>query len=307
MKPARVIKSIGNQCTLETSEGRILPGILKGKLRLKESESTNPIAVGDYVHIEWDATAQVALITEVLPRHNYIIRKSNKLSKQTQILASNIDNAVLIVTPLFPKTSTGFVDRYIATAEAYHIKTILVFNKSDVFDGESAALIDDYVAIYEPLGYTCLRTSAKNSTGIEELKLLLKDKTSLVAGHSGVGKTSLINLLAPGVNLRTGKISKQHGKGMHTTTFAEMLHLPFGGYIIDTPGIRELGTVDFEKAEISHYFVEMQAMMHQCKFHNCLHLNEAQCAVKQAVEVGTIHPMRYYNYLSILNNEDNFN
>lgn len=276
-------------------------------MRLKDIESTNPVAVGDNVVYEWDAVSNHGLITEVMPRHNYIIRKAVKLSSQTQILAANIDLAFLVITPLYPRTSTGFIDRFIATAEAYHIKPVLIFNKADLFDDVNRPLLDEYLKIYEPLQYKCIVASALDGRGIEEIKSHMQNQTSLFAGHSGVGKTALINAVQPSLNLRTGRLSDQHAKGKHTTTFAEMIPLDFGGYIIDTPGIRDMGTVDFVPQEISHYFVEMCSRIHDCKFNNCLHENENHCAVKQAVADGLIHPSRYYNYLSILHNEDNFN
>lgn len=303
---AKVLKSVGSLYTVCNDNNEIVTCKLKGKLRLKDFDSTNPIAVGDNIEYEWDEVAGHGLITDVLPRHNYIVRKSVNLSKQKQILASNIDLAFLIVTPLYPRTSTGFIDRFIATAEAYHITPVLVFNKADLFEGDGELLMEEYFKIYKPLDYKCIIASAINGKGIEEIKTLMHNKTSLFAGHSGVGKTTLINAIQPALNLRTGKISDQHAKGKHTTTFAEMFLLDFGAYIIDTPGIRDLGTVDFVPQEISHYFVEMRERIHDCKFNNCLHENENNCAIKQAVADGEIHPSRYYNYLSMLHNEDNY-
>ncbi|MEO8146674.1 MAG: ribosome small subunit-dependent GTPase A [Bacteroidia bacterium] len=299
-----VTKSVGSTYTVMDASLKIYECRIKGTFRLKGIESTNPIAVGDKVDFDFDEKAGIAIITNIHERYNYIIRKSTNLSKQTQILAANIDNSFLVVTPLYPKTSTGFIDRCIATAEAYHINTILVFNKMDLFENDARRIVDEYLNIYQPLGYRCIEVSALQNKNIDALKTLMKDKVNLFSGHSGVGKTALINALQPLLTLRTGKISDAHDKGKHTTTFAEMFPLVFGGFIIDTPGIRELGTVDFVPQEISHYFVEMLALIHDCKFNNCLHVNEKQCAVKAAVEAGKIHPSRYYNYLSILNNED---
>ena len=302
-----VIKSVGSNFSVRSDEGSLYSCKIKGTFRLKDIEHTNPVAVGDHVLFDYDANTDSGVITEIEPRKNYIIRKSNKLSKQTQILAANIDKAILIVTPEFPKTSTGFIDRFIATAEAYHIETILVFNKSDLFTGEARAWLDEYLEIYQPLGYVCIETSSVTNAGISLLKDVMKDNVSLLAGHSGTGKSTLINQIQPSLNLKVGQISGKHLKGMHTTTFAEMFPLDFGGFIIDTPGIRELGTVDFNKTEISHYFVEMRDRIHQCKYNNCTHTHESGCAVKQAFEEHKIHPSRYRNYISILENEDVFN
>lgn len=299
-----VIKSVGSTFTVMDADGKNFDCRIKGSFRLKGIESTNPVAVGDKIDFDFDEKANVGLITHIHERNNYIIRKSTNLSKQTQIIAANIDNSFLVVTPLYPKTSLGFIDRCIATAEAYHINTILVFNKIDLFKTDEHRLIDAYIEIYKSLSYTCIEVSALQNKNIEALKVLMHDKVNLFSGHSGVGKTALVNAIEPNLKLRTGKISDAHEKGKHTTTFAEMFPLSFGGFIIDTPGIRELGTVDFVKQEISHYFVEMRELLPQCKFNNCMHVNEKNCAVKAAVEAGTIHPSRYYNYLSILENED---
>lgn len=301
-----VTKSVGSTYTVMDSALKIYECRIKGTFRLKDIKSTNPVAVGDRVEFDYDENLKTGLITAIEDRHNYIIRKSTNLSKQTHIIAANIDNAILVVTPLYPKTSTGFIDRYIATAEAYHIKTILVFNKMDLFDGSDRRIVDEYLGIYQPLGYECIEVSALKRKNLEMLKSVMKDKVNLFSGHSGVGKTELINALQPHLGLKTGSISDAHEKGKHTTTFAEMFPLDFGGFIIDTPGIRELGTVEFVPQEVSHYFVEMRDLIHDCKFNNCLHVNEKNCAVKEALQQGKIHPMRYHNYLSILNNEDIF-
>ena len=301
-----VIKSVGSMYAVRDAARTVFNCRIKGVFRLKEIESTNPVAVGDKVDFDFDETTHVGVITNINERNNYIIRKSTNLSKQTQIIAANIDYAFLVVTPMYPKTSLGFIDRFIATAEAYHIQTILVFNKADLFTGYNHKLVEGYLEIYQSLGYTCLEVSALTGQNMDALKHLMKDKVSLFSGHSGVGKSALINALQSNLNLRTGIISDAHETGKHTTTFAEMFPLDFGGFIIDSPGIRELGTVDFNKQEVSHYFVEMRELLPQCKFNNCMHINEKNCAVKDAVESGAIHPSRYYNYLSIINNEDSF-
>jgi ribosome biogenesis GTPase len=301
---ALILKSTGSWYAARLSNGNIVECRLRGNIRLKESKATNPVTVGDKVLVE-NKDNSGWMISDILPRKNYIIRKSVKLSKQYHIIAANIDMAYLIVTPEFPKTSTGFIDRFLVTAEAYSISACLIFNKTDLFE-EFPDVVDDVAMIYENIGYLCLRVSAETGQGIDELRDGLKEKISLFSGHSGVGKSSIINRIQPGLGLKTANISAQHLVGKHTTTFAEMFELDFGGFLIDTPGIKEFGTTDFEKAELSHYFPEMLKVLNGCKFNNCLHVNEPGCAVKASVEAGDIHPMRYYNYISILNNEDSY-
>jgi ribosome biogenesis GTPase / thiamine phosphate phosphatase len=298
-----VLKSTGSWFEVEDENGNVVSCRVRGQLRLRGIESTNPVAVGDHVDVSLQDD-KTGIINEIEPRKNYIIRKSVNLSKQTQILAANIDRAWLVVTPILPKTSTGFIDRFIAAAESFRIPVTLVFNKSDLFASELEEVQKDYISIYEPLGYRCVRVSAITGEGIVTLRDLLQEKINLLAGHSGVGKSSLINALEEEANIKVGIISKQHQTGKHTTTFAEMHKLKNGGYLIDTPGIREFVNIDFKPSEISHYFVEMRDKIQQCQFNNCLHENEKNCAIKTAVENGEIHPMRYYNYLSILHNED---
>ncbi|VTQ07873.1 Putative ribosome biogenesis GTPase RsgA [Sphingobacterium daejeonense] len=271
------------------------------------SKTTNPIAVGDWVEFEVELGQQSAVITKLEPRKNYIIRRSVNLSKQTQIIGANLDLALLVVTLASPPTSTGFIDRFLVTAEAYSIPAGIVFNKLDLFSDEGLEILAEYVDIYESLGYPCYTVSALEKQNIEDLKQVLKDKITLVSGHSGVGKSTLINALTPGLELKTGNISDWSDKGKHTTTFAEMIDLPFGGKLIDTPGIRELGIVDIEPQELSHFFPEMRMLLNQCKFHNCRHINEPGCAVLEALEKGEIEPSRYDSYLSIYNNENNRN
>lgn len=301
-----VVKNTGNSYLVE-SAGKRYACIIKGTFKIKGIDSTSPLAVGDKVQFDEPLGDNTGLIHTIEERKNYIIRKSVKLSKQSQILACNLDAAALVVTPILPKTSTGFIDRFLATAEAYHIPAYLILNKSDLFEtGDFGALMNEIIAIYKPLKYDCIVVSATKKVNLEVLKEKLKNKTTLFAGHSGVGKTSLINSIDPSFSLKTQTLSPQHLKGVHTTTFAEMFSLDFGGYLVDSPGIGEFGTYDFVPEEISHYFVEMRPLIQYCKFNNCLHEHEAQCAVKLAVQEGKIHPSRYYNYLSILHNEDIF-
>jgi ribosome biogenesis GTPase len=305
MFEGRVLKSTGSWFEVELPNQKMISCRIRGQLRLKGISSTNPVAVGDIVHVQ-EQTDGTGVITDINDRTNYIIRKSINLSKQTHILAANIDYAWIVVTPVFPKTSTGFIDRFIAAAESYHIPVGIIFNKSDLFVNHLSEIQHEYLDIYESLGYICIKVSSQTKEGIDELKLLLEGKVNLLTGHSGVGKSSLINSIIPDLNLKVGEISKQHLKGKHTTTFAEMHKVDNSTYIIDTPGIREFVNIDFVPSEISHYFIEMRELLNDCKFNNCLHENEQQCAVKAAYEAGKIHPDRYYNYLSILHNEDNF-
>ncbi|MBL7894139.1 MAG: ribosome small subunit-dependent GTPase A [Bacteroidia bacterium] len=296
-------KSTGSRYLVRLPNGEIIDCVLKGKIRLDGRKTTNPVAVGDVVDVESDENGDY-VIANIHPRKNYIIRKSINLSKQAQILASNLDQAMLVVTLVAPRTSLGFIDRFLITAEAYSIPAILVFNKSDVLDEELLGLQQEIISIYENAGYKCIVVSSLKNRNVEEVKALLKDKTTLISGHSGVGKSTLINAIEPGLDLKTGDISSVHLKGMHTTTFAELHPLSFGGFIIDTPGIKELGLVEMKKEEVGHYFPEIRKVMNNCKFNNCLHVNEPKCAVKEAVENGEISEERYHSYLGILNGEE---
>ncbi|MEJ5053263.1 ribosome small subunit-dependent GTPase A [Sphingobacterium sp. MYb382] len=302
-----VTKSTGSWYVVLTEDGERVECRIKGKFRTKGIKTTNPVAVGDWVHIEMEPDQHTGIITVLEPRKNYIIRKSVNLSKQTQIIGANLDQAILVVTLASPPTSLGFIDRFLVTAEAYGIPAILVFNKLDLFSEEGLAILQDYKGIYENIGYACYEVSAQEGTNIATVQGLLKDKVTLVSGHSGVGKSTLINALEPSVVLKTGEISEWSDKGKHTTTFAEMIDLSFGGKLIDTPGIRELGVVDIEKAELSHFFPEMRSRMNTCRFNNCIHINEPGCTVRDAVEDGTIEYSRYESYLSIYNNQDSRN
>ena len=275
---------------------------LAGKIRLELRKSTSPVVVGDYVEIE--KSGDSALITKIYPRKNYIIRKSLNLSKQTHILAANIDQAFLLATRVYPRTSTGFIDRFLVTTEAYQIPAKIIFNKTDLLDDELKLQQQELIAMYKSIGYDCLEISALKKEDVAVIRNLLKDKLTLLAGHSGAGKSTLVNNIQPNLNLKTGNLSDIHLKGKHTTTFSELHKLDAGGYIIDTPGIKELGLVEMKKEEVGHYFPEFRALMHQCKFNNCTHTNEPHCAVIKALEEGEIYPERYQNYLGILNSDE---
>lgn len=299
-----VIKSTGSWYEVIAQSGETINCRIKGKFRTLDIKTTNPIAVGDQVEIEKEPDQDTGIITALHPRRNYIIRKSVNLSKQAQIIAANLDQAFLIVTLASPRTSLGFIDRFLVTAEAYAIPAKLIFNKLDLFSDEGLDILKQYQEIYEKAGYPCYSVSAIEQTNLETIKELLKDQVTLVSGHSGVGKSTLINALLPGSQLKTGDISDWSDKGKHTTTFAEMFELPFGGYLIDTPGIRELGVFDIEKQELGRLFPEIRELMSDCKFHNCRHINEPGCAVLKAVENDEIEPSRYDSYLSIYHNND---
>jgi ribosome biogenesis GTPase len=299
-----VTKSTGSWYQVQTDEGEIIDCRIKGKFRTKGIVTTNPIAVGDVVDFDMEPEQENGVITNLHQRKNYIIRKSINLSKQAQIIAANLDQALLVVTLASPRTSLGFIDRFLVTAEAYDIPARLIFNKLDLFSDEGLEVLAYYKDVYEKIGYPCFEVSALECTNIEVVQELLKDKVTLFSGHSGVGKSSLINRLLPDLDLRTNQISDWSEKGMHTTTFAEAFELPQGGFIIDTPGIRELGVIDIEKQELSHFFPEMRQRMHDCRFSNCRHINEPGCAVLEALENGEIEPSRYDSYLSIYHGND---
>jgi ribosome biogenesis GTPase len=276
---------------------------LKGKIRLEGRKTTNPIAVGDVVDFELEDNNE-ANITKIHPRKNYIIRKSINLSKQSQIIASNLDQAVLIATLVSPRTSLGFIDRFLITAEAYRIPAKIIFNKCDLLNEELMEIQKKTIDIYKKIGYECFEVSSYDPKQIKELQNLFKDKLTLIAGHSGVGKSTFINALEPTLTIKTGEISAAHAKGMHTTTFAELHPLSFGGDIIDSPGIKELGLVEMKKEEIGHYFPEIRERMNGCKFNNCIHVNEPKCAIIEAVKNGEISEERYISYLGILSGEE---
>ena len=299
-----ITKSTGSWYQVQTPEGEKYNCRIKGIFRTKGIRTTNPLAVGDVVDFEPEPEQETGVISHLHPRKNYIIRKSVNLSKQGHILAANLDQALLIVTLASPRTSLGFIDRFLVTAEAYDIPAMLVFNKLDLFSGEGLEILADYKAIYEQIGYPCFEVSATEGTNIQQVQDLLKDKVTLLSGHSGVGKSSLINALLPDLSLRTSHLSEWSDKGTHTTTFAEMFELPQGGFIIDTPGIRELGIIDIEQHELGRFFPEMRTRMQDCRFNNCRHINEPGCAVLEALENEEIELSRYESYLSIYNNND---
>jgi ribosome biogenesis GTPase len=301
-----VLKSTGSWYTVLLENGERMECRLKGQFRIKglNLKNTNPIAVGDHVEIEMDAVEGVGMISVLIDRKNYIIRRSTNLSKQTHILAANIDHAYVMATLIQPRTSTGFIDRFLVTAEAYGIPASVIFNKKDLLDEEYSEYVEALIGLYESLGYTCYFISSTNENDVAVLRNKMEGKTNLLAGHSGVGKSTLINALEPQLDLKTGEISSAHNKGKHTTTFAEMHQMKNGGFIIDTPGIKELGIVDLEKQELSHYFPEMRALLGKCKYNGCLHDQEPNCAVKEAVENGKIALTRYECYLQILNGEE---
>ena len=305
-----VIKSTGSWYSVRTADGGIVECRIKGNFRIKEIKSTNPIAVGDNVDFELEedndvTIAKKGIITKIAPRKNYIIRKSINLSRQTHILAANIDRAFLIVTIASPRTSFGFTDRFLVTAEAYHIPVTLVFNKMDICDDTEQEEVVKRIALYSKSGYACCKISSFNENDLTFLRKQMEGKINLVSGHSGVGKSTLINGLDASLKIKTSQISEAHRKGTHTTTFAEMHELKSGGFIIDTPGIKEIGVVHIEKEELWSFFPEMRERVNQCRFNNCLHFHEPGCKVKEAVESGEIAASRYNSYLSIFNGEEN--
>ena len=298
-----VIKNTGSWYTVKTDDGNIVESKIKGNFRLKGIRSTNPVAVGDRVEIIRNQEG-TAFINAIEDRRNYIIRKSQNLSKQSHIIAANVDQAFLIVTVNYPQTSTTFIDRFLASAEAYSVPVVLVFNKTDLLSEEERHYQDMMMTLYETVGYQCVAISAEKGDGVDTLLPLLHDKITLLSGNSGVGKSTLINRILPGVNLRTAEISDSHNTGMHTTTFSEMLLLPNGGYIIDTPGIKGFGTFNMEPEEISGFFKEIFRFSKDCRFNNCTHTHEPGCAVIKAVEDHYIAASRYQSYLSMLNDKD---
>ena len=298
-----IIKNTGSWYTVKTDDGRIVECKVKGNFRLKGIRSTSPVAVGDYVDIIMNAEG-TALISAIDDRKNYIIRKASNLSKQSQIIAANLDQALLIITIKQPETSTTFIDRFLAGAEAYRVPVVLVFNKTDLLNDDERRYQQQMVTLYETIGYPCIEISAETGMGINQLQTLLKQKVTLVSGNSGVGKSTLINAIIPHADQRTAEISNAHGTGMHTTTFSEMIELAEGGYLIDTPGIKGFGTFDIEREELTSYFKEIFEFSKDCKFNNCTHTHEPGCAVIQAVENHYISVSRYQSYLNMLEDKD---
>ena len=298
-----VIKNTGSWYTVKTDDGQLIESKIKGNFRLKGIRSTNPVAVGDHVEIITNQEG-TAFISAIEDRRNYIIRKSPNLSKQSHILAANVDQALLVVTVNYPQTSTTFIDRFLASAEAYSVPVVLVFNKHDLLSEEELHYEKMMCTLYETVGYKCVEISAETGEGVEQLFPILKDKISLLSGNSGVGKSTLINRLIPHASQRTAEISDAHNTGMHTTTFSEMIELPGGGYLIDTPGIKGFGTFDIEKEELTSYFKEFFHFSKDCRFSNCTHTHEPGCAVIKAVEDHFIAASRYQSYLSMLEDKD---
>ena len=301
-----VYKSTGSWYQIKDEAGKLHQARIKGRFKIGGLTSTNPIAVGDYIEFDVeDIEEATVIIDEIRPRKNYITRQSPHNRNLQHIIASNLDQSLLMATLRSPKTSTGFVDRFLAASEAFHVPTILVFNKSDVYKEKDLIKFEEVKRVYKPLGYPVYLVSVAENKGLEEIQELLKNKTTLLSGHSGVGKSSFINSLLPQADLKTNEVSDWSGKGLHTTTFAEMYDLTFGGKIIDTPGLREFALMDISKGELSHYFPEMRALINECRFNNCMHISEPGCAVKKAVEEGGIHPERYFSYLNILDSMEN--
>ena len=296
--------STGSWYEIAGQDGKIYQARMAGKLRLDERKNTNPVAVGDHVEFEIDANGNSTVIKKILPRDNYIIRKPSNLSKQEHVIAANLDEVMVMATLAFPRTSQGFIDRILVTAEAYEIPAAIVFNKTDLYDEAMQMQSKEMSAMYENVGYKCLGISVKTETNLHEVASMLRHKITLITGHSGVGKSSLLNKLVPELKLKTGEISNYSLKGKHTTTFAAMFSVNEDTYVIDTPGIKDFGLIDMKPEELGHYFPEMRALLGQCRFSECLHISEPGCAVLEAVKNGTIAPSRYKSYLSMLGDEE---
>lgn len=298
-KQGVIIKSTGKWYRVRTQDGKNIYCTLKGKFRIKRIKTTNPLAVGDNV-IFYMQDENTGVINDIKPRSNYIIRKSTKLSSQAHIIAANIDQGIIVSTLSYPRTSTGFIDRFLVSATAYQIPVKIIFNKSDIYSEEENAQLKELTETYDSIGYETLVTSAENGNELDKLKDYLDQKKSVIVGHSGVGKSALLNAMVPGLNIRIGDISQVHSKGKHTTTFAEMHEIWKDSYVIDTPGIKEFGLIDMDKEEVRLFFPEMMEIADQCRFYNCTHNHEPDCAVKKAVEQGTIARFRYQNYINML-------
>ncbi len=299
-----VIKSTGSRYTVRVKDNQIVHCSIKGKFRIKGIRATNPAAVGDHVVFEWSDDKQTGIITSIEERKNYIIRKSSKLSKEYQLLACNVDVAWLMVSMILPRTLTAFIDRFLVSAEAYRIPVIILFNKTDLYGESELAEMEELYSVYTKIGYRCMKLSLQTKAGIELVREGMKGKVNVIAGNSGVGKSTLINVLDPTFRLKIGDISDFHQTGKHTTTFSEMFDLDSGIQIIDTPGIRGFGTIDIDKSELFHFFPEIFRASKQCRYHNCMHLNEPDCGVKLGVEKGIISESRYLNYLMMMEHDD---
>lgn len=303
LKKGLVIKSTGSWYRVLDTDHATVECRIIGKLRIAGIDTTNPVSVGDEIEFELEEDGR-GVIKNILPRKNYIVRKSINLSKRSHILATNIDCVYLLVTLVAPQTQPGFIDRFLVSAEAYHIPVVILFNKVDLYEPEDLEILDNFISIYENAGYDCKKISATDEKSIAFLRNDIKGKKVMFGGHSGVGKSTLINKLDPELKLKTGAISKQHLAGQHTTTFAEMFELSSGGFVIDTPGIKAFGLVDFDKSELSHYFPEMNELRNDCKFNNCQHINEPNCAIKAAVDSGKIHESRYASYHNMMHADE---
>ena len=304
MEQGIVIKSTGSHYRVLHGDGKITDCVIRGKFREKNLRTTNPVAVGDNVKFDFKPDSNTGIITELLDRRNYILRKATNLSKEFQIIAANVDHLFLMITIILPETPVEFIDRFLMTAEAYRVPATIIINKTDLYGEAETKRMEYLESLYTRIGYECLRLSIIKNQGLEILKTRMKGKINLLAGNSGVGKTTLINALNPALNLKTEAISDYHKQGKHVTTFPEMHPMPFGGFVIDSPGIRGFGVIDMEKNEIYHFFPEIFRTSKECRFYNCLHFDEPGCAVRDAVETGAIDPLRYRSYLNILNDNN---
>ena len=304
MEQGIVIKSTGSHYRVLHGNGKITDCVIRGKFREKNLRTTNPVAVGDNVKFDFEPDSNTGIITELLDRRNYILRKASNLSKEFQIIAANVDHLFLMITIILPETPVEFIDRFLMTAEAYRVPATIIINKTDLYGEVETKRMEYLESLYTRIGYECYRLSIINKHGLDILQDKMKGKISLLAGNSGVGKTTLINALNPALNLKTEAISDYHKQGKHITTFPEMHPMPFGGFVIDSPGIRGFGVIDMEKNEIYHFFPEIFKVSKECRFYNCLHLDEPGCAVRDAVKTGAIDPLRYRSYLNILNDNN---
>ena len=303
VRKGTVIKSTGSWYTVKGEDQKIVRCTIRGKFRIRGIRATNPVAVGDRVWYEWSEDQQAGIITRIEERSNYIIRRSSKLSKEYQLIACNVDIAWLMISMVFPKTLNQFIDRFLVSAEAYRIPVIILFNKIDLYGESEWKEMENLQSVYTDVGYTCMRLSLETGEGLDQVKEVMKEKVNVIAGNSGVGKTTLINVIDPSMKLKTATISEVHQTGKHATTFAEMFELPDGIRIIDTPGMRGFGTIDIEKEELFHFFPEIFRASENCRYHNCLHIQEPDCGVKKAVQEGRISESRYLNYLMMMGEE----